>query len=57
MKFWRYAVVVASALLSACSSLAPVSKNHAVVSANDVLQRNGRFAVLVVDKTQDKNSD
>lgn len=57
MKFWRYAVIVASALLSACSSLAPVSKDHTVVSANDVLQRNGRFAVLVVDKTQDKNSD
>lgn len=57
MKFWRYAVIVVSVLLSACSSLSPVSKDHVLVSASDVLQRNGRFAVLVVDKTQDKNSD
>lgn len=57
MKYLRYIVIAVSALLSACSSLSPVREGGAVTVSADSLQRNGRFAVLVQDKTQDKNSD
>ncbi len=56
-KFWRISVLTLASVLSACSSLERVGAPQSEVSSTTDLQRNGRFAVLVYDKTQDKNID
>ncbi len=56
-KFWRISVLTLASVLSACSSLERVGAPQSAVSSTTDLQRNGRFAVLVYDKTQDKNID
>lgn len=56
-KFWQVSVLALASLLSACSSLEKM--NHQSVTSNSSidLQRTGRFAVLVYDKTQERNID
>lgn len=56
-KFWRISVLALVSVLSACSSLERVNEPQTSLSSATDLQRNGRFAVLVYDKTQDKNID
>ncbi len=56
-KIWRASLLASAVILSACSSLEKVATQHEVVNSDIELQRNGRFAVLVYDKAQDKNTD
>lgn len=56
-KIWRISVLTLVSVLSACTSLERISDSPASQSSATELQRNGRFAVLVYDKTQDKNID
>lgn len=56
-KMWRAGLLVSAVMLSACGSLEKVSVPREVANSAVELQRNGRFAVLVYDKTQDKNTD
>lgn len=56
-KLWRISVLTLLSVLSACTPLERISDSQVSQSAVTELQRNGRFAVLVYDKTQDKNID
>ncbi len=50
--------VLTVATLAACSSLAPQQPSQGTgVNAQNAIQRTGKFALLVFDKTQDKNTD
>lgn len=57
-QWWRYITLIFVLMLSACSSLdTPKLEGTGVASDTMKLQRTGRFAVLVYDKTEEKNID
>ncbi|NOL51950.1 outer membrane lipoprotein LolB [Pelistega suis] len=56
-KFWRISVLTLVSMLGACTSLERINDDQVSQSSAIELQRTGRFAVLVYDKTQDKNID
>lgn len=58
-RWWRSIALVSVAVLSACSSLDTqrASDNADAVEISKQLHRVGRFAVLVYDKTEERNKD
>lgn len=56
-KYLRYVVLLLTVVISACSSLDTRQTGGDVSASSTQLHRVGRFAVLVFDKTQDRNTD
>lgn len=58
-KWWHYAVLVVMMVLSACSSLENRTKagGEGAASISSQLHREGRFSVLVYDKSEERNTD